>query len=168
MKKALFIVLAVITGIIPIIYYGWMIGKTITFSKNCSQHFELAANANSVEIAELQLTKGIDYLESHNLTKGDCKLFIANNPKNNITIWYTNLKIAQQQLQDMIRDSNYTNLEESNVLMKLRETLYDGERLVTPSGISFYPNRTLIETIAFSIWASWILTVIFVCLAMDE
>lgn len=60
---------------------------------NCISYFELAADANNVKLAEKHLTTGIKYLETNNVTSGSTKILI-NNPKNDIGIWYENLKAA--------------------------------------------------------------------------
>ena len=152
--KPFLIFICVICIIIPLITYSIGISKNITMSTNCIDFFELAADANSVELAEKHLTKGIEYLESHNLTSGFTK-FIVYKPTNDIGIWYENLKSAQAQLQELKQKEDLTELEESNALMKLRETLLNSDGAVShPQYISFYPNSTLW---AWSLMLVWIL-----------
>ena len=125
--------------IIPIFLYGTAIVKTINMNAECIGYLEMAADANSVELAEKHLSKAIEYLEENNLKHGSTGI-IFHIPGNNIEFWYENLKSAQIQLQDFKSESE---LEESNILMKLRETLLDETGEVThPNMISFYPNHT--------------------------
>ena len=126
--------------IIPIFLYGTAIAKTINMKAECIGYLEMAADANSVELAEKHLSKGIEYLEKNNLKYGSTGIFF-HTPGNNIEFWYENLKSAQIQLQEFESESE---LEESNILMKLRETLLDETGEVThPNMISFYPNHAL-------------------------
>ena len=124
--------------IVPIFLYGTAITKTINMNAECIGYLKMAANANSVELAEKHLSKGIEYLEENNLKYGSTGI-IFHTPDNNIEFWYENLKSAQIQLQEFESESE---LEESNILMKLRETLLDEAGNVThPNMISFYPNH---------------------------
>lgn len=140
--------------IIPIFLYGTAIIKTITMKAECIGYLAMAADANSVELAEKHLSKGIEYLEENNLKHGSTGI-IFHTPGNNIEFWYENLKSAQIQLQEFKGESE---LEESNILMKLRETLLGETGDVThPNMISFYPNH------AFWFWflaLGWLLFVI--------
>lgn len=124
--------------IIPIFLYGTATVKTINMNAECIGYLEMAADANSVELAEKHLSKAIKYLEENNLKHGSTGI-IFHTPGNNIEFWYENLKSAQIQLQEFESESE---LEESNILMKLRETLLDEKGEVTcPNMISFYPNH---------------------------
>lgn len=98
--KKLLIILCVICTIIPLIVYGVGIVKTVKFNANCISYFQLAADANSVALAEKHLTSGINYLEQNNLTSGYTKIFVYK-PTNDIGLWYENLKSAQLQLQEL-------------------------------------------------------------------
>ena len=140
--KQFFIFLTIIFILIPSISYTNAIVKDIKFNAECINYFELAADANNVVLAEKYLTKGIEYLENHNLTSGYTKVFVYK-PINDIGIWYENLKAAQAQTQELATKSELTDLEESNCLMKLRETLLNNEGFVNhPSLIIFHPNAT--------------------------
>ena len=157
MKKSSLIILAIILIIVPLIYYGMMIVRGIEFDRDCTGYLSLAVNANSVEIAEERLTTAIEYLEANNMTSGDAKFIIANRPENNIDFWYTNLKSAQAQLREIIACGTASELEKSNVLIKLRETLLDDDDLVIPENLCFYPNQTIIIIMSLIIWGLWIL-----------
>lgn len=143
MKKVVLIILAIIIALIP--FYGWVLHiiKVCQFEAACGEYLALAADANDVNVAEKHLTTAITYLEENNLTEGYNKIFIYR-PRNDIGLWYENLKTAQSQLQEL-KNSDYTELEESNMLMKLRETLLNNDAYVTtPLGIATPHNFPLI------------------------
>ena len=158
MKKTL-IILCAICIIIPLIIYGVAIVKWIRIDANCISYFELAADANSVGIAEKHLSSGIKYLEENNLTEGNTKILVYK-PTRDIGLWYENLKSAQAQLQELNNKESLTELEESNALMKLRETLLGSEGAVThPDMISFYPNHVSWFWTMILIWVLWIVAI---------
>ena len=140
--KALCIIFAIIIGIVGIIPWVNGIVKNIQFSSACGDYLKLAADANSIDVAEKHLFTAIQYIEKHGLTSGYTKIFVYY-PKNDLGLWYENLKTAQTQLQEM-QKKPYTELEESNMLMKLRETLLDSDGTLThPLGISFGDGFTV-------------------------
>ena len=154
--KAFLIVLCVILCIIPLIVYGAGIVKAVQFEANCTSYLKMAADANDVKIANKHLTSAIEYLEENNLTSGNTKVFIYK-PTCDIGLWYENLKSAQGQLNEVCTREDLTELEESNMLMKLRETLLEGEGTVThPSMISLYPNHIVWFWAMWLIWSLWI------------
>lgn len=156
MKKAIFIILAIVLFIMPCVVWTCGIVKEIQFSANCGDYLKMAADANSIDIAEKHLTSAVDYLEKNNLTSGYTKIFVYY-PKNNIGLWYENLKSAQTQLRYM-QGTDYTELEESNMLMKLRETILDENGSLThPEGISMAPNYTMMFWLMVFLWVPcWI------------
>lgn len=166
-RKHIFVILCVACIIVPIIVYGVVIVKTCSMSANCISYFEMAADANSVDLAEKHLSSGIKYLEDNDLTRGNTMLFIYK-PTEDIGLWYENLKSAQTQLQELKDKEDLTELEESNALMKLRETLLNSEGSVThPSFISFYPNHVSWAWAISLIWLLWIVAVPFGVFASD-
>lgn len=154
--KAFFVSLCIICIIVPIVVYGVAIVKAVQMDANCISYFEMAADANSVELAEKHLTSGIEYLEENNLTKGSTEMFIYE-PTDDLGFWYENLKSAQTQLQELNSKEELTELEESNALMKLRETLLSSSGSVThPPMISFYPSHVSWLWAMWLIWLLWI------------
>lgn len=144
-------IILVLTFIMAIVIYSGAIINSCIFDVNCIDYFELAANANSVELAEKYLSNGIEYLEKEGLTQGNTN-FIFKYPTNDINIWYENLKSAQAQLQELKEQEDLTELEETNSLMKLRETLMDEDGAINhPRMISFYPYHILVEILMWSI-----------------
>lgn len=151
MKKVLAIILTVILCIAPVTTWAYSIVKGVQFNANCGEYLKLAADATNIEIAEKHLSTAISYLEEHNLTSGYTKIFIYR-PTNDIGMWYENLKTADDQLKSMMA-IDYTELEQSNMLMKLRETILDGDGVLThPEGISMATNYTLMFWLNCLLW----------------
>ena len=131
--------------------------KSIKFTQNCSGYIKNAADANTVELAAARLGKAIEYVEEQGLTEGYTSALWRTEDEN-IGFWYDNLKACREELSECV---DGTQLEKSNVLMKVRESLTDegedGTVLTIPSGISRYPNNLLwgilntISTILFLI-----------------
>ena len=164
--KQVLIFLCVVCIIVPIVVYGVAIVKAVRMDANCISYFEMAADANSVSIAEKHMTTGIKYLEDNNLTNGNTKILIYK-PTCDIGLWYENLKSAQAQLQELSAKEDLTELEESNALMRLRETLLDGDSVTCPEMILFYPNHVAWLWAMCLIWLLWIVAIVFGLLAME-
>ena len=158
--KALWIVLCIIAIIIPIIVYGCGIIKCLQCDVNCIGYLKLAADASTAQLAEKHLTTAIEYLEVNNITYGNTGIIIKA-PSNDIGIWYENLKSAQASLHTLNQQEGLTDLEESNALMKLRETLLDDTSITHPSMISFVPNHVSWFWSMALIWLLWILARFF-------
>lgn len=116
----------------------------ISFDINCKDYLKRAADANTVETASAEMDKSIKYLEDHNLTTGFTSV-LWREPSEDIAFFYNNLKSAREELAKV--NSTTTQLERTNILMKLRETLLDhkgkeGDEVTCPNGLSRYPNNT--------------------------
>ena len=139
MKVFISIIVFILTLISPILTTI----KSIQFDRKCGGYLKQAADANSVELAERQLNLAIDYIEQHELTSGYTSV-LWNTEDENIEYWYNNLKQCQKELA---ATKDNSTLENTNVLMKLRESLTDvdqnGTTLTIPYGISRYPNNLL-------------------------
>ena len=168
MKKFVLIMLAFIMFVVPCIPWTISIVEGIQFSANCGDYLKLAADANSIDMAEKHLTSAITYLENNNLTSGHTKIFIYY-PKNDVGLWYENLKTAQTQLQEM-QAGEYTELEQSNMLMKLRETILDENGALTkPEGISLHPNYTTMFWFNMLLWLPcWVIGIVVAVVASEE
>lgn len=123
--------------------------KTIVFGIEVKGHLKRAADANTVEMATKEMNIALNYLEAHNLTEGYTSI-IYKTPDEDIGFWYQNLKQATDELNKVNPET--TQLEKSNLLMKLRETLLDddgddGPKVTVPAGIAIYPYNK-----AFCIW----------------
>ena len=140
MKTGLFLLTASIIGLI--IWASIRIVCGVGFNIHCSQYLARAGNANSVELAKPNIESAIKYLEFNGLTNGIVSIFLRQ-PGNDIAFFYNNIKTCQDELDKI--SENTTQLEKSNVLMKLRETLLEntknGESVTCPDGISIYPHN---------------------------
>lgn len=118
--------------------------KEVIFSVNCKQHLKLAADSNTVELASQELGSAIKYLEDNKMTEGHCSIII-NAPSNDVGFWYKNLKSSHEELRKVTPETS--QLEKTNVLMKLRETLLDhregGDSVTYPNALPLYPYQTL-------------------------
>ncbi len=122
--------------------------KSITLQRNCTGYLKRAADANTVQLAIEQMTYSLKYLQAKGMTKGYTSVF-WNTPDENVGFWYNNLLTSYKELLNV--SPNASQLEKSNVLMKLRETLIDngenGDNLTVPDGLSRYPNNLMWGTI---------------------
>lgn len=127
----------------------WFISMRIEFNQNCTGFLEQAADANTVELALDRLNKAVSYVEENNWTHGYTSILWKTEDEN-IGFWYSNLKASQQELTEALGSSQ---LEQTNVLMKLRETLTEptdsGVAITCPSGLWKYPNNAMYAVIAW-------------------
>lgn len=150
MKKNISYVLILVSLVI----FGFRIAENIKFKQNVSGYLKRAADANTIDLANQELSKAITFLESNNMTSGYTSIFYKT-PDEDVDFWYRNLKASQNELQNLNSESA---LEKTNVLIKLRETLMDvGEKskVTVPKGLSVYPNNAM--------WAV-LMTLALVCL----
>ena len=117
--------------------------KRIQFNQQCSGYLKQAADAITVETALERVNLALDYMEAHSLTDGYTSV-IYKTEDENIGFWYNNIKSCRSDLEGCIGGSQ---LEKTNTLMKLRETLTDngesGIVLTIPEGIWKFPYNTL-------------------------
>lgn len=124
---------------------------SVNFSRNVKGYLKLAADASTVELAEEELGKALNYLEANNLTEGYTSIFYET-PTEDIGFWYKNLKASKQELA---KARNSSQLEKTNMLIKLRETLLDngneGKAHVTyPDGLQRYPYNLLFALLSWA------------------
>lgn len=136
MEKSIAGVIMILFGIIvPTV----CVVKSIQFNQQCAGYLKQAADANTAELALERLNRAIDYVEKNDLTDGYTSVLWKTEDEN-VGYWYQNLKACQSELENCLDASQ---LEQSNVLMKVRESLTDnGEKgtvLTVPPGISRYP-----------------------------
>ena len=118
---------------------GYGTYKAIVFDYQCKEYLSLAANANSIELAKTNLDKAIQYIEQNQLTSGNTAFFIKG-PSTDLTSWYANLKACQKEVWTMDVKKG-TVLEETNLLMKLRESLMSEGLIIIPENIALHPNQ---------------------------
>lgn len=143
MRRAAFFCVTGWLLLLPLLFVGcYSAVASWRWDANCGEWLESAANANTIVIAKDRLDKAVTYIESNNLSSGSC-YWLWWTPKTDLKIWYDNLKTTQTELE-LANDETLSRLEESNVLLKLRETLTDsggkgGTVVVAPDGISLHP-----------------------------
>lgn len=140
-KTILAIFLFIISCIIPTV----CIVRSVEFDQNCEGYIKQAADANTVELSLDRLNKAISYAEEHNLTKGYTSVLWKTEDEN-IGFWYENLVACRDELILISEKEDATQLEKSNILMKVRESLIDndgesGDTVTIPDGISRYPDN---------------------------
>ena len=137
------VIICVVCFVLPLVTLAVCFVKDIQFDQRCAGFLKQAADASSVELAERQLNLAIDYIEKAGLTSGYTSV-IYKTEDENIGFWYENLKVCQKELAETKGNST---LENTNVLMKLRESLTDasekGTVLTIPSGLYLYPHNAL-------------------------
>ena len=151
------IALIICAFIVPII----CVVRGIAFNQNCGGYLNQAANANSVELALERLNIAIEYAENNDMTEGYTSV-LWKTEDDNVGYWYRNLKTCQEELENCLESSQ---LEKTNVLLKVRESLTDvGEKgtvLNKPNGISRYPNNALFGILN---WISLLMFFIGMCI----
>ena len=133
----------------------WFLSMRIDFNQNCVGYLEQAADANTVELALDRLDKALNHIEKNQWTSGYTSILWKTEDEN-IGFWYANLVASRQELVSALGSSQ---LEKTNVLMKLRETLTEddgdnGTSITYPSGLWKYPHNALYAIIA------WIVNII--------
>lgn len=158
------IILVVLSLIVPVTLFI----KDIQFTQQCEGYLKQAADANTVELASDRLDKAIKYAEDNGLTNGYTSV-VYRTEDENIGFWYDNLKACQKELKSAI---NASQLEKSNVLMKVRESLTDegenGTKLTIPDGLYKYPNNAawaIVEFISLFVFLGG--CIMFMCVMED-
>lgn len=141
-KTILAIFLFIISCIIPTV----CIVRSVEFDQNCEGYIKQAADANTVELSLDRLNKAISYAEEHKLTKGYTSILWRTEDEN-VGFWYENLVACRDELVLISEKKDATQLEKSNILMKVRESLMDnngesGDNVTIPEGISRYPDNS--------------------------
>ena len=152
-------VISILTTIATVIWVAamiWFISLRVEFKQNCTGYLKQAADANTIELAIDRLDKAIEYVESKNWTDGYTSILWKTEDEN-IGFWYKNLKASRIELEKALCS---TQMEQTNVLMKLRETLTDnnenGTYITYPSGLWKYPHN-----MEFAVFA-WIIHIILI------
>ena len=119
----------------------------INFDRYCEGYLKRAADANTVDLAIKNLEITLKYADENNLKSGFTSI-LYRTPDEDIGFWYENLSASLNELRLIKPEAS--QLEKTNVLIKLRETLLDqgqSTSVTVPSSISIYPNNT-----GFFIW----------------
>ncbi|OGZ72000.1 MAG: hypothetical protein A2908_00980 [Candidatus Staskawiczbacteria bacterium RIFCSPLOWO2_01_FULL_38_12b] len=125
------------------LWIGIRVYRAVVFKIECSGHIKRAADANTTELASQEMKVVVDYLEQHSMTSGYTSV-LYRTPDEDVGFWYINLKSSLEELKKV--KTGTSQLERSNLLLKLRQTLLDqkemGESVTTPKGISIFPHNT--------------------------
>jgi len=147
MKTSTFFIICTI--ILSLIFPTCRVIKGIQFDQQCGGYLKQAADANTPEIALERINLALKYIEDNNLTNGYTSVLWKTEDEN-VGFWYKNIKACQSELESCLDGSQ---LEKSNVLMKVRESLTDndenGTTLTIPEGISVFPNNFLWGVLTF-------------------
>lgn len=127
-------ILLMALGILYVVAHSF---KELEYYQTVGGHLKRAADANSVDLAAEELDAAIKNIESKGWTSGSTAIFF-DTPATDVKFWYTNLSTSRDELASL--DPDATQLEKTNVMMKLRETLMDHEHVTAPSGIALYPS----------------------------
>lgn len=129
---------------LPYCFWGCgRIVKDIQFDRSVGGYLKRAADANTVEMAQTELSKAVLSAHSQGMTEGYTSV-LYRTPDEDVGFWYQNLSASLKELRDLPSDA--TPLERSNMLMKLRETLLDegkATHITVPPGISIFPLNGL-------------------------
>lgn len=139
--KFVFWSLSVLSGLVTLFLVIVMTMKSINYSIDISGHLKRAADANTIQLAEQELDVAISNIEANGMTSGSTNL-IFHQPANDLGFWYTNIKASRHELSTVTDKTS--QLEKTNLLMKLRETLLDhgqhGNSVTDPDSISMWPH----------------------------
>ena len=126
------------------------------FTIGCRDYLKRAADANTIQTAKVELRTATAYMQANKLTDGHVSIFLKQ-PKNDIGFWFNNLMASFKELEAVGEDA--TQLEKSNVLMKLRETILDdtakGTVVTTPSWVSIHPHNGIVFFLLIVIGIVW-------------
>lgn len=152
MKKFIeWFVLIIVFSAPFVLWAGLRIYNNVVFEVNCEGHIKRASDANTIEIADKELQLAIDYLDKNKITEGFTSV-IYQAPADDVGFLYQNLKSSVEELNKVKPEA--TQLERTNVLMKLRETLLDhgehGDKVTLPDAIEVFPNNKVY------FWTGWI------------
>ena len=140
--------------------FGVRIYKGIILKQNVTGYLKRAADANTIDLASQELSKALNYLEANNITSGYTSI-LYRTPDDDVEFWYQNLKASHLELGKLTESGQ---LERTNVLLKLRETLVDSDKktkVTGPNGLSVFPNNklwgVLMSLAVFALFAGFIL-----------
>lgn len=164
-------IIAVIIGALPFGIVGtmkWFVG--LNFEREVVGKLKQVADSNNIELASKKLNEVVSHLDQNNLKSGSTHVFFAT-PEHDVSFFYDNLSNALNDLKNFPPPSGdlaQYNLSMSNQLIKLRETILDGDQRVTcPPNFAFFPNQ-----VAWALFGAmsigWgVLTFLFVAIKYD-
>lgn len=143
-----------IVSCLTLIYHGI---AELQFGRDFKGYLKRAADANSLEMAEKELSKAIAYLNYHDLNTeagrnrgwhNDHTSVVYTSPDEQLSFFYENLTTSRNEVRTVLASSTATPTDRSNTLIKLRETLIDhetgGDVVTYPAGLAVYPRNGLL------------------------
>lgn len=126
-----------------------LVYNSAIYEREVGGHLKLAADANSIELAERKLTRAVNGMDKLDLCSeggNDCYTSVLwRVPEDDIAYWRENIESTLSDLNSMTPEQRADNLTESNQLIKVRETLVDngesGTYVTSPNGIANYPHN---------------------------
>jgi len=154
---ALFTLVFLVWGVVRIV-------NGVVFTREIGGYLKRAADSNTIELAAENLKVSVRNINANRMVSGYTSI-LYRTPDEDVGFWHDNLEASLKELQSVRLDAS--QLERSNVLIKLRETLLDhkegGVSVTSPSGISIYPNNTLYAFWGFGslllagvFWVLWV------------
>lgn len=135
-----FLKVLLILPLLLLISFG--IYREVDYSRHVQGYLKRAADANTVPLAEKQLSIALKEMEQRGLTSGSTHILYST-PDTDVEFWYSNIKAAHSELLAIGPESS--QLEQTNILMKLRESLLDeggkSVKVTDPENISLFPNQ---------------------------
>ncbi len=136
---------AIVVGIIFIIVGVFVLAlqylsTDFALKQGLTTPLERVANASNVQTAYDNTNEAIKYLETNRMVDGNSSYFL-NDRANDVGYFYQNLQKARTELDIARKNKNPTQLEESNLLIRIKEVVIhrDGTTAV-PAHLAYYPN----------------------------
>lgn len=139
---------AFMTGVLVIVVAVAVLGiqwYTCEFSlkQQLTTPLSRVAMSSNVQMASENLKDAIDYLERNHLTSGNSSMLFPDK-LNDLEYFHTNLLNAQAELNRAVANKNMSQLEESNVLLRIKEVVTHhnatGE-VFLPANLEYYPHQ---------------------------
>jgi len=144
MKMKMFVI-----TISPVLFIALLVVDFVAcihFDQSIGGHLRRAADSNKLPLALEELNIAVKNMKDQQLTEGYTSI-LYKTPDEDIGFWYKNISQARDDLE-LNSKEEISSLEESNILIKLRETLLDGNntsRVTKPAGIALYPYNGLLS-----------------------
>lgn len=163
--KHFMLTFAILFSLIFCAWAGFRIISDISFERNCSDYLKRAGDANTIEMASIEIGRALKYMETNNLNSGYTSILYTT-PDEDVEFWYKNVLSTKSELDSLIDTEKngqvLSPVDKSNQLIKVRETLLDdrdgGTSVTRPSGVSIYPANGISAVIG---WISGILCMVF-------
>lgn len=140
----------------------------VQFDIHCGDYQKRAADSNNIELAEANLAIVIDYAKANGLTDGNTGV-LWSAPEWDVQFWYQNVSASLADVRRVRANEHSSDLERSNVLMKLEKTMLigSGGEINVPDGISIFPANSFFF---YWLWISvigFVISGIFVLIELD-